>query len=218
MPLAGDRLTQVSNVLPTGTFLAFQALAASVTNNGDCGVARKVVISIGLVFFSILCCFTCFTDSYREDGKLYYGIVTSRGLWNPFFKSANIAGVQQQQQQQQSIRYITLGDPYVREWSDFVNAGVSVTAFATLTLLTPPVTTCFYRHIAGSIVETVPLFVVVGVAIICAFTNSRHGIGFVLSPAAPATPAAAPATPAAAPATPAAAPATPAAAPATPAN
>ncbi|CAM6012094.1 unnamed protein product [Sphagnum balticum] len=46
---------------------------------------------------------------------------------------------------------------YQRKYSDFVNAGVSVAALATLTLLTAPFTTCFYPHIAGSIVKTVPL-------------------------------------------------------------
>jgi hypothetical protein len=40
--LSSDLLTQLSNVLPTGTFLAFQVLAPLATNNGDCSVTEKV--------------------------------------------------------------------------------------------------------------------------------------------------------------------------------
>ncbi|CAM6012105.1 unnamed protein product [Sphagnum balticum] len=171
-----DLLTQLSNVLPTGTFLVFQMLAPLATNNGDCGVTEKVVTSITLFVLSALCCFTCFTDSYKaENGVLYYGLVTSTGLWNPNFKTANISGVQ-------GSIYTGAGTKYVLEFSDFVNAGVSVAALATVTLLTAPVTTCFYPHIAGSIEKTVPLLVGLLVSAICAFgTNSRHGIGFALS-------------------------------------
>ncbi|KAH9556849.1 hypothetical protein CY35_07G052500 [Sphagnum magellanicum] len=82
-----DILTHLSNVLPTGTFLVFQVLAPLATNNGDCHNTEKVVTSAALVILSALCFFTCYTDSYKTDhGTLYYGLVTSRGLWNLNFK------------------------------------------------------------------------------------------------------------------------------------
>ncbi len=75
--VSSDLLTQLSNVLPTGTFLVFQVLAPLATNNGDCSVTEKVVTSITLFVLSSLCCVTCFTDSYKvENGVLYYGLVT----------------------------------------------------------------------------------------------------------------------------------------------
>jgi hypothetical protein len=172
-----DVLTQLQNVLPTGTFLVFQVLAPLATNNGDCHRVEKVVTGITLFILSAVCCFTCFTDSYKaENGTLYYGIVTSTGLWNPNFKHAPIANVR-------GRIYVGGAGKYKRQFDDFVNAALSVTALATLSLLTAPVTTCFYPNIASSILKTVPLLVGLVVSVVCAFgTNSRHGVGFAVAP------------------------------------
>jgi hypothetical protein len=171
MQAAGDVLANLSNVLPTGTFLAFQALAPLATNNGDCGVTQKVLTGIALVVLSVVCAISCFTDSYRDPHQgLHPGFVTSTGLWNPAFRAAN--GNQ---------AHYRPGRNNIQNW-DFVNAGVSVTALATLTLLTPPVTTCFYPHIPVSVVKTVPLLVTLLVSAIYAFqSNPRHGIGMASS-------------------------------------
>jgi hypothetical protein len=171
-----DVLTQLQNVLPTGTFLVFQVLAPLATNNGDCHRVEKVVTGITLFILSAVCCFTCFTDSYKaENGTLYYGIVTSTGLWNPNFKHAPIAN-------KRGSIYVGGAGKYTLQFDDFVNAALSVTALATLSLLTTPVTTCFYPNIASSIVKTVPLLVGLVVSVVCAFgTNSRHGVGFAVA-------------------------------------
>jgi len=171
-----DVLTQLQNVLPTGTFLVFQVLAPLATNNGDCHRVEKVVTGITLFILSAVCCFTCFTDSYKaENGTLYYGIVTSTGLWNPNFKHTPIANVR-------GRIYVGGAGKYKLQFDDFVNAVLSVTALATLSLLTAPVTTCFYPNIASSILKTVPLLVGLVVSVVCAFgTNSRHGVGFAVA-------------------------------------
>ncbi|CAM6012095.1 unnamed protein product [Sphagnum balticum] len=81
MQAGGDVLAKLSNVLPTGTFLAFQALAPVATNNGDCGVTEKVLTGIALLVLSVLCVVSCFTDSYRNPHRVFYpGFVTSKGL------------------------------------------------------------------------------------------------------------------------------------------
>jgi hypothetical protein len=84
--------------------------------------------------------------------------------------------------------YVGGAGKYTRQFDDFVNAALSVTALATLSLLTAPVTTCFYPSIASSILKTVPLLVGLVVSVVCAFgTNSRHGVGFAVAlPSAPA--------------------------------
>jgi hypothetical protein len=176
MQAAGDVLAKLSNVLPTGTFLAFQVLAPLATNNGDCGVTEKVLTGIALVVLSALCGISCFTDSHREPNRvLYPGIVTSRGLWNPTFTDPAFTAAHGNQEPY----HLGPNNMYRLRYSDFVNAGVSVAALATLALLTAPVTTCFYPHIAGSVLKTVPLLVTLLVSAIYAFqTNSRHGIGF----------------------------------------
>ncbi|CAK9861432.1 unnamed protein product [Sphagnum jensenii] len=184
---------QLSNVLPTGTFAVFQVLAPSATNNGDCGVREKVLTSIMLFVLSALCCVSCFTDSYIDaNGVLHPGFVNKSGLWNRTFRNAAFSAAHRVQ----GSTY-TGNEMYKRSYADFVNAGVSVAALATFTLLTAPVTTCFYPHIAGSIVKTVPLLVGLLVSAICAFTNFRHGFGSGSSAAAPAQgPAQGPAVPA----------------------
>jgi len=176
MQAGGDVLANLSNVLPTGTFMAFQVLAPLATNNGDCGVTEKVLTSVALIVLSALCFISCFTDSYRDQNRvLHPGFVTSGGLWNPTFQDPAFIAAHQNQ----GAYYLGPNDIYRRCNRDFVNAGVSVAALATLTLLTPPVTTCFYPHIAVSIVKTVPLLVGLLVSAIYAFQpNTRHGIGF----------------------------------------
>jgi hypothetical protein len=55
MQVAGDALAKLSNVLPTGTFLVFQVLAPSATNNENYRVTEKVVTNIILFVLSALC-------------------------------------------------------------------------------------------------------------------------------------------------------------------
>jgi ABC-type multidrug transport system fused ATPase/permease subunit len=171
-----DILTHLSNVLPTGTFLVFQVLAPLATNNGDCHKTEKVVTGAALVILSALCFFTCYTDSYKtEHGALYYGLVTRRGLWNPNFKYVQIAS--------SGFLLDSPDEKYKWRFTDFVNAAVSVATLLTLSLLTTPVTTCFYPNLPGSVQKTVPVLVGLVVSVVCAFgTNSRHGIGFAPPP------------------------------------
>lgn len=178
-----DVFTKLANVLPTGTFLLLQVLAPLATNNGDCHGTEKVVTAISILVLSLVCFFTSFTDSCKDkNGTVYYGFVTTRGMWNPNFRTANIAGVK-------GCMYTGLssGDKkkYTLKFSDFVNAAISVTALVVVSLLTPPITTCLYPGITTSIVKSIPLVgLVLSVIAIFGFkTNSRHGIGFALAPA-----------------------------------
>jgi hypothetical protein len=168
-----DILTQLSNVLPTGTFLVFQILAPLATNNGKCGKAEVALTALTLILLCALCVTSCFTDSYKaENGIVYYGFVTPRGLWNPNFKHVMLTDCH-------GSYYDGSGDKYFLEMDDFVNAGLSVVALATLSLLTAPVTTCFYPGLQQSVQKTVPLLVGLVVAAVCAFgTTPRNGIGF----------------------------------------
>jgi hypothetical protein len=89
-----DILTQLSNLLPTGTFMLFQALATLSTNDGHCGYTDKVVTGVIIGVLSVICAFSCFTDSYKSPtGVVYYGVVTTQGLWNPFFVGSGLPDV-----------------------------------------------------------------------------------------------------------------------------
>ncbi|XP_010236366.2 protein DMP2 [Brachypodium distachyon] len=72
-------------LLPTGTVLAFQALAPSLSNHGVCHGAINRYLLLALIGG---CAFSCvllsFTDSLvGRDGRLYYGAATFRGFY-PF--------------------------------------------------------------------------------------------------------------------------------------
>lgn len=71
-------------LLPTGTVLAFQALAPSFSNHGVChGANRYLVLSL-LGACTVSCVLLSFTDSLvGRDGKLYHGAATFRGFY-PF--------------------------------------------------------------------------------------------------------------------------------------
>jgi hypothetical protein len=92
--LTTDVFTKLANVLPISTFLLLQALAPLATNNGDCHDMEKVVTTITILVLSFVCFFTSFIDNYKDkNGTMYYGFVTTKGMWNPNFKIANIGGV-----------------------------------------------------------------------------------------------------------------------------
>jgi hypothetical protein len=176
---------KLSNVLPTGTFLVFHALAPLTTNNGHCGVFQKVLTGFMLFVLSLLCGLSCFTDSHIDPttNTLYPGWVESTGLRNAALAAlARAQAVQPAQavqgQNVQPANVYRGNGEYNRRKRDFVNAGISVAALATLTLLTAPVTTCFYPHIADSIVKTVPLLVGLLLSAIGTVTKVRNGFGF----------------------------------------
>ncbi|KQK04388.1 protein DMP2 [Brachypodium distachyon] len=77
-------------LLPTGTVLAFQALAPSFTNHGVCHTTANRYLVLALISTcAVSCVLLSFTDSLvsRGDGRLYYGLATFRGFY-PF----NFAG------------------------------------------------------------------------------------------------------------------------------
>lgn len=173
-----DILTQLSNVLPTGTFLIFQILAPLSTNNGKCGTTEIVLTSVMLILLCALCCASSFTDSYKAaDGKVYYGFVTPHGLWNPTFRHTVLNGGHG------GLYFKGAGEEKYRlELDDFVNAGLSVVALATISLLTAPVTTCFYPGLPQSVLKTVPVLTGLVVGAVCAFgTTPRNGVGFAMA-------------------------------------
>ncbi|CAG7890976.1 hypothetical protein IGI04_004198 [Brassica rapa subsp. trilocularis] len=73
----------LSNLLPTGTLLAFQLLTPVFTSNGVCDHATRHYIMLDRHCLLATSCFvSSFTDSVKaEDGTIYYGFVTDKGMW-----------------------------------------------------------------------------------------------------------------------------------------
>jgi phosphate starvation-inducible membrane PsiE len=55
MQVVGNALAKLLNVFPMGTFLMFQVLAPSTTNNKNYRMIEKVVTNIILFVLSALC-------------------------------------------------------------------------------------------------------------------------------------------------------------------
>ncbi|KAJ7536149.1 hypothetical protein O6H91_12G058100 [Diphasiastrum complanatum] len=175
---SSEMLTNLSNLLPTGTFMAFQTLAPLFTNNNVCGTIEKIMTGLLLLTFSIICYVLCFTDSVTsQSGNVYYGIVTKKGLYNPQFVTANMP-------YSQGAFYT--GPPGTTQFFlnglDFVNAFLTVTSFCTLSLLTYPVIDCFYSNIPRALSKTVPILVALIVGLYFSFAPpARHGVGFAIT-------------------------------------
>jgi hypothetical protein len=156
------------------------------------------------------------------NGKVYHGIVTWDGLWNPSFKgdpsfhdlrlyeramakfyadrktykeekkSAKIehrpAPVRPEEPKPNGPHvlgaiYSSGNKQYCLKFTDFLHATLAGMAFGTLTLLTSPVSTCFYPNIPSTVVKTLPLLVGFVISALFAFSPpARNGIAHPLSP------------------------------------
>ncbi|KAL2621210.1 hypothetical protein R1flu_001415 [Riccia fluitans] len=171
-----DMLSNVMNLLPTGTYLMFQILAPLTTNDGLCGGTEKVLTSFTLCIFACFCALLSFTDSYvAEDGRLYYGVVTTKGLWNPALENSGLADVI-------GSTYVGGRSKYGLKRQDFINAALAVGVFMALTLLSDNVTQCFYKSVSPNLKKTVPILVALVTGFVFAFSPpARNGIGFAIS-------------------------------------
>ncbi|KAJ1254470.1 hypothetical protein BS78_K058700 [Paspalum vaginatum] len=73
----------LSKLLPTGTTLAFQTMAPSFTNGGECEDHDvNFAFTWGLIgFLTLVCALLCFTDSVTDKhGHTYYGVATPWGF------------------------------------------------------------------------------------------------------------------------------------------
>ncbi|EYU26480.1 hypothetical protein MIMGU_mgv1a019010mg, partial [Erythranthe guttata] len=73
----------LANLLPTGTLLAFQILTTIFTKNGSYDSATRPMTLVLLVIFTLSCFLASFTNSVKSasDEKVYYELVTPKGLW-----------------------------------------------------------------------------------------------------------------------------------------
>jgi hypothetical protein len=169
-----DILTQLANVLPTSTFMAFQLIAPLATNSGNCGSTEKIVTGTLLGVFAAIIAISSFTDSVKipSTGKVYYGLVTSKGLWSPAFQGSSVPGAT-------GSYYTSGGDKYKLRMFDFANAAISLAAFVTLSLLTDPVAKCYFKNLSKTVEKSVPLIVGVVISFLLSFAPAaRNGIGF----------------------------------------
>jgi hypothetical protein len=161
-------LGNLIKVLPTGTVFLYQFLSHVVSNNGDCKTINKYLTAILVGVCGLSCVFSSFTDSYvGSDGKTYYGIVTSTGIW-PSTNSKNV----------------NLSS-YKLRFGDFVHALFALLVFAVLVLLDQNTVGCFYQSsesLEKILLKVLPPIVgAVSSVVFMYYPYSRHGIGYPAS-------------------------------------
>ncbi|KAK3200366.1 hypothetical protein Dsin_023781 [Dipteronia sinensis] len=192
----------LSNLLPTGTVLAFQALIPSFTNSGSCITSHKVLTSSAIITFSLVCVISCFTDSFiATNGKLYYGIATRKGLYifnrnkndgdddvnnNNKVPNEKEEGNQAQRIEEGVINRVVdekeILAKYRIRFIDFVHAFCSWLVFMVYAMCSSDVMRCFYPHPSDNVkVLMMNLPVAVGGAVsflFMVFPTKRRGIGY----------------------------------------
>lgn len=160
----------LSNLLPSGSVLAFQILSPVITHEGQChsSISHSMTIFL-LSICAISCFFLCFTDSFRDErGKVRYGLATFRGLWT-------IDG---------SSPPVDVGK-YKLKFLDLFHAFLSVFVFCAVAAFDQNVMKCLYPSPSPDAQELLAILPM-AVGVVCtimfvAFPTTRHGIGFPLS-------------------------------------
>ncbi|RCV20951.1 hypothetical protein SETIT_4G099400v2 [Setaria italica] len=124
------RTSLLANFVPTGTLLAFEVVlpAASGRDAGSCSAASAAMLRALLALCAASCFLLHFTDSFgAPDGKVYYGVVTPRGL--SLLRTG--LGVE-----------VPRDDRYRLAFVDVVHAFMSVLVFAAVALADNRVSRC----------------------------------------------------------------------------
>lgn len=167
-------VANLANLLPTGTLLAFQLLMPVFTQNGTCDYATGTMTFILLTILAFSCFLASFTDSVKgTDEQVYYGFVTSKGLWlfdcpDPSGKGLTPAKLSEKR--------------FQRALRDWAHAILSVLVFGAVALRDKNVVQCFYP-MPGKQTQEVLNILPIGIGIICSlcftvFPTTRHGIGY----------------------------------------
>ncbi|TYK03626.1 uncharacterized protein E5676_scaffold1369G00530 [Cucumis melo var. makuwa] len=163
-----SKTSMLVNFLPTGTLLTFEMLLPSVSGKGQCTPVNTMMINFLLGLCALSCFLFHFTDSFKGvDGKVYYGIVTPRGL--AVFK----AGVREVEVAKEERFKVGI--------TDFVHAVMSVMVFMAIAFSDHRVTNCLFGGDVKDmekVLESFPLMVAtICSALFFVFPNTRYGIG-----------------------------------------
>ncbi|KAG0513636.1 hypothetical protein BDA96_10G119200 [Sorghum bicolor] len=165
--------SNLAQLLPTGTVLAYQALSPSFTNHGACTAANQWLTAVLVGVLAGFSLFFSFTDSVvGRDGKLYYGVATPRG-----FNVFNFSGEEEEREwalgQLRRLRLRPL---------DYVHAFFAAVVFVTVAFSDVGLQKCFFPGAGentNELLKNLPL----GTAFLSSFVflifpTTRKGIGY----------------------------------------
>lgn len=163
----------IIKLLPTGTVMAFHAMAPSFSNHGACGSASRYLTVALIGACAASCVLLSFTDSMVGcDGRLYYGVATLRGFY-PF----NFDGTCEERM----CKFGNMARMKVRPL-DFVHALVSAVLFVVVALGNAGIQSCLFPAI-GPDVREVLVNLPVGLGFLSSmlfmiFPTTRKSIGY----------------------------------------
>ncbi|CAL9096240.1 unnamed protein product, partial [Musa textilis] len=164
----------LAQLLPTGTVLAFQALAPSFARRGECYASNKSLISVLVAVGAVSCAFFSITDSFvGADDRLYYGVATLQSLYVFNYNGAD-----------GEARRRVLGDlaQYRLRPLDCVHALFTVLVFLTIAFGDAMVQNCLFPDAgpnARELLVNLPLGAgVLSTLVFMLFPTSRKGIGY----------------------------------------
>ncbi|KAG9156339.1 hypothetical protein Leryth_009217 [Lithospermum erythrorhizon] len=166
-------ISHLANLLPTGTYLAFQLLSPIFSNSGQCDQISQYLTMSLLIICAILCFLQSFTDSVNDEkGNVSYGFATRNGLW---IIDGSEVDLTNEAKEKYGLKFI-----------DFAHAFMSVLVFLSIALFDQNVVHCFFPTPSAEIMHLLTA-VPVGIGVMCSmffvtFPTTRHGIGFSVSP------------------------------------
>ncbi|PKA58378.1 hypothetical protein AXF42_Ash013884 [Apostasia shenzhenica] len=166
-------VSNLANLLPTGTLLAFQLLVPVFTKNGSCDPATRLMTLALLLLLAASAFVACFTDSFRlPDGRVFYGLATPRGMW--LFETPP----------ESSASEVPDLSKYRLRVVDFVHAALAALVFGVVALRDKNVVECFYPSPETTTTKEVLDILPLGIGVICSmlfvvFPTTRNGVGRV---------------------------------------
>ncbi|CAD5172306.1 unnamed protein product [Musa acuminata subsp. malaccensis] len=166
--------SNLAQLLPTATVLAFQSLSPSFTRRGECYATNRELTCVLIALSAVSCAFFSITDSLvGADNKLYYGVATMRGLYVFNCNEAN---------EEERRRVFGDLDEYRLRPLDCVHAVFAVLVFLTLAFSDAMVQHCLFPDSgtnARELLVNLPLGAgVVSTLVFMLFPTSRKGIGY----------------------------------------
>ncbi|KAF7105465.1 hypothetical protein CFC21_106274 [Triticum aestivum] len=160
-------------LLPTGSVMAYQMLAPSFSNQGNC-YPSNWWITLGLVIaLATSCVFFAFTDSVVHNGKVYYGIATYEGL--------NVFNISSKDQETEFKSMKSELDKRHLKKQDFVHAFLTVVVFLTMAFSDVGLQNCFFPKAgtdAQQLLKNLPLGMAVFSSLVFTiFPSKRNFIG-----------------------------------------
>ncbi|CAN6214477.1 unnamed protein product [Urochloa humidicola] len=145
-----SKTSSLANFLPTGTLLTFEVTLPAASGDGSCSPVSATMIRALLALCAASCFLFHFTDSFRgADGKVYYGVVTPRGL--SLLRTGLGDGVEAPRDERFRLAFV-----------DVVHAAMSVLVFAAVALADYRVSGCLlpgHRKEMDEVMESLPLMV-----------------------------------------------------------